>query len=427
MTQPSNPQPSIADKISELVRQAVVPGGATVGGIGAFWELLINDEGEVVKAVASAVIGLGLSYGATLLKPSHRSAQRRIDHAGKLLDQTTDLMFAKITGFEGKYLLCQALDCEGVRSEGMRDRDGIFEPELKDVFVELKIDGNSRPPGFWDKMRRKPQIDVSRNQTLWDILALKHQKPYRQLAILAWGGFGKTTLLKHVAYRYGMGEAPPNAPNLVPVLLVLRKCRKQLLSAEPLDLPTLINEYHIPSLPESSRLQPVPPNWAKDMLRKGRALVMFDGFDEVPRDERPAVVRWLHEQMRQYGQSVFLVTSRPKAYRDESSAAQLAMAMPLWVQPFDDEQRRKFVLNWYQCQEVLKARRNTPEVRKVATNAAEDLLLQIESQPKLRDLSQNPLLLNMIATFHRLYPEAALPRRRVDLYRTHLRSLRISC
>ena len=417
MTQPPHSQPPIADKFAELVLKAIVPGGVTVGGIGAFWELLLNDEGDVLTAILSLSIGLLLSYGATLLQPLHESTQRRVTHAGKMFNERIDLLFAGITGFEGKYLLCQALDCEGVRSEGVRHRDGIFDPELKDVFVELQIDGKRQAPGFWAKISRRSEADLSQNQTIWELLArTETQKLYRQLAILAWGGSGKTTLLKHVAYRYGMGEAPQGAPSLVPVLLVLRKCREQLSQAEPPDLPTLINDYHIPSLPESNRLKPVPPTWAKDLLQRGRALVMLDGFDEVPSTERPAVVRWITTQIRQYGRSVFIVTSRPKAYRDDESADRLSLSMPLWVQPFDDEQRRNFVANWYVCQERIKAGRDTPEVRKVASNAASDLLRQIESQSELKDLAKNPLLLNMIATFHRLHPGAALPKRRVDLY-----------
>ena len=223
-----------------------------------------------------------------------------------------------------------------------------------------------------------------------------------------------------MAYRYGLGLVPEGMPKevrkRVPILIVLRKYREQLCQASPLSLPEFITEHHIPSLPESHQLQPVPSGWAKEVLQKGRALVMFDGFDEVPKAERPKVARWMTEQMRQYGKSVFVVASRPKAYKDKDSADRLVMSMPMWVQPFDDEQRQNFVMSWYLCQEILKARREGPEVRKVAREGAQDLLQQIEAEAELKDLAKNPLLLNMIATFHRLYPGAALPKRRVDLY-----------
>jgi predicted NACHT family NTPase len=35
-------------------------------------------------------------------------------------------------------------------------------------------------------------------------------RSFRQLAILAWGGYGKTTLLKHVAYMYGTQQQGKN-------------------------------------------------------------------------------------------------------------------------------------------------------------------------------------------------------------------------
>ncbi|MGV0029329.1 GUN4 domain-containing protein [Phormidesmis priestleyi] len=43
-------------------------------------------------------------------------------------------------------------------------------------------------------------------------------------------------------------------------------------------------------------------------------------------------------------------------------------------------------------------------------------MAQIEARPELKDLAKNPLLLTMIVTFHRRFPGAELPRRRVELY-----------
>ncbi|MGD1863258.1 MAG: GUN4 domain-containing protein [Phormidesmis sp.] len=426
MTQSPNHQPPLGDQISEVIRQVLKPGGVAVGSGVAFWQLLANDSAG--KAIVSFLIGAGTSYGARMLKPLHEKNLETADQVGEAIGgvgeafgEVTQRAITAASGFEGRYLLCQASDCESLRAEGMAQRDGIFEPLLKDIFVELQIDGSASLPGFERQLDQAAEMPLGAEgfakQTIWSLLAeSKRRKPFRQLAILAWGGYGKTTLLKHVAYRYGIGEVPQGAPKLVPVLLVLRKYRKQILQDASLMLPVLINQHHIPSLPEAHRLQPLPPNWATDLLQRGRALVMFDGFDEVPRQERPAVAKWLNEQMRQYGRSVFVVTSRPKAYKEQDSADRLSLAMPMWVQPFDDAQRRRFVESWYLCQEKLKTRRDTPEVKKVAAAAASELLAQIENEQELKDLAKNPLLLNMIATFHRLYPGAALPKRRVDLY-----------
>jgi len=70
------------------------------------------------------------------------------------------------------------------------------------------------------------------------------------------------------------------------------------------------------------------------------------------------------------------------------------------------------------CQErYAHGGRNTPDVRQTAIQAASELLAQIEARQELKDLAKNPLLLNMIVTFHRRYPGAELPKRRVELYR----------
>ena len=124
------------------------------------------------------------------------------------------------------------------------------------------------------------------------------------------------------------------------------------------------------------------------------------------------------EQMRHYGQSVFILTSRPKAYREQDTVMRLQLNTSLWVRDFNKNQRKKFVSQWYECQErYANAGRDTPDVEKAARDSAHNLLQQIESQQALKDLAKNPLLLNMIVTFHRRVPGAELPTRRVELYR----------
>ena len=72
---------------------------------------------------------------------------------------------------------------------------------------------------------------------------------------------------------------------------------------------------------------------------------MFDGFDEVPKSQRSLVAKWIKQQMRQYRKSVFIVTSRPKAYKEQTADERLVMRSSLWVKDFDDQQRRSFVKN----------------------------------------------------------------------------------
>ncbi|TVQ13986.1 MAG: NACHT domain-containing protein [Leptolyngbya sp. DLM2.Bin27] len=422
MTQPISPNPQ--ERIAELLLKAIAAGGLTVGGGSAFWQL-IKDDGSIPKAIASFVIGVGIAYGTTLLKPIDSGNRRRLEQAGKAIDnslgRTTERALTRATGFEAWYLQCQAWDVQAYRSEGVPQQEGIFTPLLEEVFVPLALDLSSTLPGFKAAPKDFADQDLERltNLNIWHFLKrAESTRPYRQLVILAWGGYGKTTLLKHITYLYSTQQhSRHQAKQRIPVLLILRKYRDLLAQENPPDLPELITQHHIPSLPKEGNDRSVPENWATDMLRRGDAVIMLDGFDEVAKDQCPAVANWINQQMRHYGNAVFILTSRPKAYRDQDPAHRLELSTPLWVRNFDADQRQAFVTRWYQCQvRYAHGGRDTPDVLKLASYSAKDLLSQIEARQELKDLAKNPLLLNMIATFHRRYPGARLPEQRVEIY-----------
>jgi GUN4-like/NACHT domain len=413
-------QDSLNDKIADIAVKVFMAGGIAGGGLGAFWSLF--KDSDVPKAIASAVIGLGISYGAKLLQPINKGNEERLEKAGKAIDKAidgaTNQIITKASGFEDRYLDCQMWDCQAVRSEGVAQYEGIFAPLLEEVFVPLALGTDALAPGFkFEAGTIEPFADLN----IWQFLAKAEKEPnFRQLAILAWGGYGKTTLLKHIAYIYATKKYDRyGVPKRIPVLLAFRKYRDLLSQDEPPSLPVLIAQYHIPSLPEGADLK-VPENWAQEILQKGKAVVMLDGFDEIPKAKRPAVARWvlMQMQMQRYRKSVFIVTARPKAYKEQDPGDRLTLTTLLWVQDFKADQRKDFVERWYLCQErYAHGGRKTPDVQQGAKQAAAELLTQIEARQELRDLAKNPLLLNMIATFHRRFPSAELPRRRVELYK----------
>jgi hypothetical protein len=227
-------------------------------------------------------------------------------------------------------------------------------------------------------------------------------------------------LMRHIAYTYCLNQQQEKHgvnKRRTPFLLLLRKYRDVIAQENPLNLPDLIMQQHLSSLPEAEALK-LPSHWAKNKLERGEALVMLDGFDEVAKSQRPAAARWANDQMRRYGKSIFIVTSRPKAYDEQDMSDRLELSTRLWIKDFDEQQRRDFVQKWYYCQErYANGCNDTPDVRQLAEQAADELLAQIEARQELEDLAKNPLLLNMIVTFHRRYPGAELPKRRVELYR----------
>lgn len=181
--------------------------------------------------------------------------------------------------------------------------------------------------------------------------------------------------MRHVTYLLSKNKQGQNVPRFVPVLLLLRKYRDLLTQENPEDLPTIIEKHHIPSL--SNNLQ-MPTNWGRDLLNKGKMLIMLDGFDEVPKLQRPLVAKWLNTQMRNYPKSVFVLTSRPKTYTEQGFTDSLDLKSVFNLQPFTPEQIREFVGKWYWSQEFYSfGKTDSPAIRREAELLANDNTLPL--------------------------------------------------
>ena len=332
----------------------------------------------------------------------------------------------QLAGTDDKYLKCQGSSCSDYETIGYNQPSGTFMPLLKDVFVPLQLSdifikdstGDEYPglPGYCQpKTYAEDGEKASRTLIIWDLLSQSQKYPaFRRLAIQAWGGFGKTTLLRHVTYSYLSKQYKRyKAPKLLPVLLYLRQWQ-ELLASNPPDLPTLIEQHHLPYLPEGKELK-LPPAWAKNHLRQGNMLVMFDGFDEFKEEQRESLSKWIGEQIRNYPNSTFIVTSRPRAFK--AHKGNIKLGVELFVKEFNQQQQRRFISQWYLAQEIyIRAGRDDSNVRDRAEKQTANLLQQLQEREELGALATNPLLLNMIANLHRSYQGQPLPQRRAELY-----------
>ncbi|MFN9173604.1 MAG: NACHT domain-containing protein, partial [Synechocystis sp.] len=287
------------------------------------------------------------------------------------------------------------------------------------------------PGGFHSQKSIQEFLQKADQLRIWDILKRSPQESiYRSMVIQAWGGYGITTLLRNITYIYCQklySQAPYKAPKLLPVLLDFRQWQKVIIEEKP-DLPTLIGKYHLPYLPGGKDVK-LPPNWAKHWLsQKVGMLVMFDGFDEVKEqgkegEEKPRslVSRWVGQQMRDYPNAVFILTSRPAAYRLDFDA-ESKFNLSFYIKGLNADQRERFIRCWYLSREKhFSADPNHPAVSTEAYRRTQDLLQQLTSRPELEDLAKSPLMLAIIVNLHASYDGASLPDRRVDLYRAIIR------
>ncbi len=419
-----------ARKIVQGFTQALIQ-WMPLGGSGlALVSFLLQKEWlqSLLMFPVMAVTVVWAAYTEAVLTRLREIAQERgrrdVDSALAWLSEIDRAIRWQLAGTEDKYLQCQGSACREYRTEGFSR--GTFVPLLSEVFVPLElssafikvISGEELPmfPGFRPEDAEKVRATAQDELRIWDLLARVTSYPvFSRMAILAWGGYGKTTLLRHIAYTYAKHRHRPyKVPKFLPVLLYLRQWQKAIATEKTLDLPRLIEKHHLPNLPGGAELK-FPPQWARNQLQDGKMLVMFDGFDEVKPEWRKRVSTWLDKQMRDYQKSVFILTSRPGGYKEYVAAN--PPSSKLYVKPFNADQRERFVQQWYLTQErYARAGRNTPEVKQIANSSTANLLQQLAERPELEILAKNPLLLNMIANLHRSYAGQKLPQRRSELY-----------
>ncbi len=356
-------------------------------------------------------------------KKDAKSFTKWVDNLHKSIQETIKW---QLTGVDDIYLRIQGNTCEDFQTEGYKP-GGIFTVLLNEVFVPLSLSNDfmrssegeylPMPPGFtWNE--KTINLIEKEGLIIWDILRqAKRILAYKRLAIISWGGYGKTTLLKHITYIYtNKKEKKYQAPKLLPVLLLLREWESIIIEKKDLELSVLIEKYHIPKLPEGEILNHLPDNWAKNHLKDGTMLIMIDGFDEVKEKFRKYISEWIGKEMNKYPKTTFIITSRPSGYQD--FVDQYKLKAELFIKPFNLSQQEDFIKNWYFYQEkYTRGGRNTPNVELEATNKASNLLNQLKKRPELNALSKNPLLLNIITNLHYYYPGEQLPKRRSELYR----------
>jgi hypothetical protein len=340
-----------------------------------------------------------------------------LNNAEKLvLDLWGNLTF----DFEGKYYERLKFECRKCEIRGIN----LLALQLENVFVPLKIEQTSAENACQNIIENQQEPPCPLEQLeIGKILvqmASNKDRRYKRLAILGASGSGKTTLLLHITLSYAtrrQRRLDPKAPKLIPVLLRLRDVYQEILQQPAPPLVKVI-ENAVLNLQRSDPLKP-RAGWFGKRLRQGKCLVMLDGLDEVPDDDqRQKVSEWVSEQINEYRDTPFILTSRPEGYKK----ARLRDVAELEVQPFNREQRNQFINDWY-LHRKQKDFENKVDlgVRDSAMQQAKNLIEQIDASPSLRLMARNPLLLNMIAITHE--KNLTLSTKPVDLYKEICRVL----
>ncbi|WP_198676698.1 NACHT domain-containing protein [Streptomyces atratus] len=143
-----------------------------------------------------------------------------------------------------------------------------------------------------------------------------------------------------------------------------------------------------------------PPGWFDRVLRSGRGLILIDGIDEIPEDDRNDARRWLQELISVYPANRWLVTSRPSAVQEhwlmDEDFVELDLA------PMSRDNIAEFVKRWHQAAGI-------------SDQYANELLRAIRAKQDLGRLATNPLMCGLICALHQ-DRRGYLPEGRKEIY-----------
>ncbi|HAJ59778.1 MAG TPA: histidine kinase [Cyanobacteria bacterium UBA8543] len=215
---------------------------------------------------------------------------------------------------------------------------------------------------------------------------------YLKLMMLGKPGSGKTTFLKHLAIECNKGEF--NSDKL-PIFIGLKDFAEDACDAGDFSLFNYISQ----DLESCGVLA----EEVETLLRRGRALILLDGLDEVPQAQFKKVLKEIRRFTEQYYQNQLVITCRISA-----QAYGFDGFTDVQVADFNSEQIEDFVKKWF----VAVANNSEQEGRDKAAQFIEKL--QLPENQQIRELAVTPILLSLTCLF---FQEAAdFPSGRAKLY-----------
>ncbi len=301
---------------------------------------------------------------------------------------------------------------------------------LDRVYTRLRVAASRADPEGGPSARRKAaaglggvegRLEEVRSLDLREVLP-----GHPHAVIIGDPGSGKTTFLRFAAQilaraqlgasglaerRLGLDGAPP-----FPIFVRLSRFAEYLANGRdpgarvPEEAPQHFFDYLAHTL--EGHLYGLASEYLGSRVREGGCYLLLDGLDEVPDRLRERVARIVEAVIREAGAvNRHLVTCRTRAYE---GMTQLADLESFRLAPFESAQIEAFVAAWARALfRVGPGDRESPAAGE-AESYRESLLEAMRSHPNVGPLTENPLMLTMLAVVH--WNRKRLPEQRADLY-----------
>jgi predicted NACHT family NTPase len=241
--------------------------------------------------------------------------------------------------------------------------DLFIEPKLLDVILSEKygFDFNSnfeikeylinRNPR---SILRKTYIKTESYKTIYDLI-----KVYNKQIILGQPGSGKTSVVRKLVIDISQGKGLPLIPIYIPL-------RNSALKTETLY--NYINfQFEKYGIQEASL-------FTEKILKEGRALLLFDGIDEIGVSTRQKLIDEINDLSKKYSDNKIIATSRISSY-----AGELNDFKEIEVCEFNRKDTLDFIDNWFGAEEKKNL-----------------LIDRLEHHPQIFEIANHPLLLSLI-------------------------------
>jgi hypothetical protein len=269
---------------------------------------------------------------------------------------------------------------------------GMAEPHaLADIFTDVYL--FDKPSALLryglEELERQAQLEGTQSQQLRERhAALDIVKKQNRLFILGKPGAGKTTLLKHLVLQCTTGKL-----DAVPIFVGFKAWADSGLML----MPFLTKQFTICNFPDAQ-------SFIEHILSEGRAIVLFDGLDEVSQEQgaHDRVSREVGDFVDQYQGSRYVITCRTAATERVFSRFTYCE-----LADFTEAQVERFVSFWFHDKED-KRKAFLDEFKK-------------PEHKRLHDLSRTPLLLTLLClTFDETM---TFPKRKAEIYEEALDAL----
>lgn len=209
-------------------------------------------------------------------------------------------------------------------------------------------------------------------------------------------GSGKTTFLQWVAVCAAKNEYQKidNIRNTVPIVIELRN------AVWPISLQDAVNKITV------KYGSSCPDGWILDLLKKSRAILLFDGLDEISYAKRKETYDFIEDIIENYPQIKILLAAR-NSVKDCIDCE----SVDYEILPMKIENIKEFIVYWHRSVLRKDAIIKDEEIDRLQYNLKQRI---VESQP-LKALARNPLLCAMICALNYVNNEQ-LPEDKMELY-----------